>query len=123
MKTQSVSFQGGMNIHSSVTPEVRQAIKKSPAMRVFGMLYHADVYQQRIGSFSKQGVSYSGLSFDNIKPRNLLVSLYDFVTGRNIKRYRGLNFNSGEETDTGLIKRLAEMKKNSFLNMIVDKKC
>lgn len=122
MKTQCVSFQGGLNIHSTVTPEVRQAIKKSPALRRFGMLYSASVSQIRLGSHSKMNVIYSGLSIDNIKPRNIFVALYDFVTGRSVKRYDGLNFSSGKETDKGLIEVLGQMRKNSFLKMIMQNK-
>lgn len=119
MKTQNVSFQGGLNLHKSVSPEVSEAIKKSPAMKRFGMLYNADVYHIMMGSGSKKEVTYSSLAIDNVRPRNLLVSLFDFVTGRSKKRYAGLHFNSHQQTDKGLAEVLGKMKKNSFVRMII----
>lgn len=120
MKTQCVSFQGGLNIHKTVSPDLTKAIKTSPAMKRFGMFYNADISSIRIGSENLEQ-SYSGLLIDNVKPRNIFVALYDFVTGRRDKMYRGINFNSDKETDAGLIQLLGAMKKNAFVKMITGK--
>ncbi len=123
MKTQNISastFQGGVKIHQTVSPELTKAIKTSPAMKKFGMFYSAEVSSIRIGSHDMKQ-SYSGLCIDNVKPRNIFVSIYDFVTGRKDKMFRGINFNSHRETDAGLIQLLGTMKKNEFVKMIISK--
>lgn len=121
MKTQSVSFQGGLNARKILSPQLRDAVEKSPASKRFSMFYSADVTETLIGSKSKKGVAYSGLLFDNIRPRNILVGLFDFVTGRSSKRYKGFYYTTGHETDTGLAGSLGKLKKNTFLKMVKGK--
>ena len=125
MKTQSVSatsFQAnGLRFCKDVTPEVKKAIEASPAMKRFGLFYNANISQIRMASESKRFESYSGLAISDVRPRNFLVGLFDFFTGRYIKRYAGINFSSNKQTDAGLAQVLAGMKKNSFLKMIIDK--
>lgn len=120
MKTQSVSFQGGLYVHSA-QPEVKSAINNSSAMRMLGRFYNANIAQVDIASRSKKGVVYSGLCIDNIKPKNIFVTFYDFVTGRGAKRCEQIYFNSGKETPNGLVEVLRQMKKNSFVKMIIRK--
>lgn len=125
MKTQcvsSVNFQGGLSIVKSVAPEVRTAIEKSPAMKRFGMLYNAEVSQARVASRRDKKVSYSSLIVDNVRPRNVFVAFFDFVTGRSKKRFNGIYYNPRQQTDAGLIGALCDMKKNSFLKLIVGEK-
>ncbi len=121
MKTQSVSFQGGLNARNILSPQLRDAVEKSPAAKRFGMFYNADVVESLVGSKSKKDVAYSGLFFDNIRPRNIFVGLFDFITGRSSKRYKGFYFVSGHETENGLISTLGKLKKNTFLKMVKEK--
>lgn len=120
MKTQNISFQGGLNIHRTVSPEVRQAIKKSPAMKRFGRMYNAEVSQIEMSSSAKNNAFCAGLFLDNVKPRNIFVSIFDIITGRQRRRYRGLTFNSRQD-EAGLVEQLGKMKKNSFVKMIIEK--
>ena len=122
MKTQSVSFQGRcrLNINNSVSAEVRNAIETSPAMKRFSKMYDAEVYQMDLGSSTKRGTTYAGLLLDNVKPKNIFVAIFDILTGRKKKRYRGITFNSHKD-EAGLIKQLGKMNKNTFLKMIIGK--
>lgn len=120
MKTQSVSFQGGVKIHKTVTPQVRQAIETSPAMKRFGKMYDAEIFQLNIGSSVKHDAVYAGLFLDNVKPKNVFVAIFDIITGRKKKRYRGITFNS-QRDEAGLIKQLGKMNKNTFLKIIIGK--
>ncbi len=119
MKTQCVSaaqFTGGLKISGNVSNDVKTALKASPAAKRFGLFYNANVSQMKLESQSKKGTVYSGLLFDNIRPRNILVGMFDFITRRKI--YEGFYFKSGKQNETGLIEVLGNLKKNTFLKMV-----
>lgn len=126
MKTNSVSpvsFNGGLKFTMISSEPVAEAVKKSPAIKRLGTFYKAQVYDVFLdGSNKHKDISYLGLVIDDIKPRNIFVHLFDFVTGRKGRMCASLQFNSLRQTDGEFIEVLQKMKKNTFTRMIAREK-
>ncbi len=116
MNVKNVSFSGGLNIDESVSKKVAAAVKESSAMKYFEKFYSADVFETRMFSEHNKDVIYLGLSFENIKPKNKFVALYDFIKGRRNRSYNGsFDFNSGRRSEDGLINYLKKIDKKYFI--------
>jgi hypothetical protein len=120
MKTKTIMsniLYGGVKVENSVPQELKNAVLSSPAVKRFGLFYKGEITSSL---FQKEGGSNSkvetGLLIHKIRPRNILVRTFDLVTGR--RRNDGFFYNSREETQSGLIKHLSEIKKNTFVRML-----
>jgi hypothetical protein len=120
MKTQAIMsniLYGGVKVEKNVTPELKSAILASPAVKRLGMFYKSEItssFFQKQNSADKK--VEAGLLIHKVKPRNILVRIFDFFAGRETNR--GFFYNSKKETQSGLISSLAEMKKDTFVKML-----
>lgn len=116
MNVKNVAFSGGLHIDKSMSPAVKDAVKNSSAIKYFGKFYNADISQTQLYSGTKKGVIYSGLGFDNIKPKNIFVALYDLIKGHYVKSCcSNFNFNSGRKSENGLIEVLSKIDKKHII--------
>ncbi len=112
-------FSNGIKIADNISPRLSEAIQTSSAVKKLGKFYNTTVYPTICYTPDNIASNSYGLRFSSVKPKNIFVKLYNFLTNR---KYKGIFFALNSKNEDEIIEALGSLSKNSLIKSLKVKK-